>query len=92
MTYADNRDLRRELYMAYNTKCTHNNEYNNLEIVKRIVNIHMEIAQLLGYDNYAEYTLKKRMAETSDAVYTFSTNCWMLILPQHAKNMKQYRS
>ena len=70
MTYADNRDLRRELYMAYNTKCTHNNEYNNLEIVKRIVNIHMEIAQLLGYDNYAEYTLKKRMAETSDAVYT----------------------
>lgn len=30
----------------------------------------MEIAQLLGYDNYAEYTLKKRMAETSDAVYT----------------------
>lgn len=35
MTYADNRDLRRELYMAYNTKCTHDNEYNNLEIVKR---------------------------------------------------------
>ena len=30
MTYADNRDLRRELYMAYNTKCTHDNEYNNL--------------------------------------------------------------
>lgn len=53
MTYADNRDLRRELYMAYNTKCTHDNEYNNLEIVKKIANIHMEIAQLLGYDNYA---------------------------------------
>lgn len=69
MTYADNRDLRRELYMAYNTKCTHDNEYNNLEIVKKIANIHMEIAQLLGYDNYAEYTLKERMAETGDAVY-----------------------
>ncbi|KAA6333635.1 Peptidyl-dipeptidase dcp [termite gut metagenome] len=69
MTYADNRELRRELYMAYNTKCTHNNKYNNQEIVKRIVNVHLETAQLLGYRNYAEYTLKKRMAETSEAVY-----------------------
>ena len=57
MTYADNRELRRELYMAYNTKCTHDNDCNNLEIVKRIANAHMEVARLLGYDNYAEYNL-----------------------------------
>ncbi|WP_321332829.1 M3 family metallopeptidase [uncultured Bacteroides sp.] len=69
LTYADNRDLRKKLYMAYNTKCTHNNKYNNLEIIKQIVNIHMEIAQLLGYKNFAEYTLQKRMAKNSDAVY-----------------------
>lgn len=69
MTYADNRDLRHELYMAYNTKCTHDNAYNNLDIVKRIVNVHMEIAQLLGYDNFAEYNLQERMAQNSDAVY-----------------------
>ncbi len=69
MTYADNRDLRRELYMAYNTKCTHDNAYNNLDIVKRIVNIHTEIAQLLGFDNFAEYNLQERMAQSSDAVY-----------------------
>lgn len=69
MTYADNRDLRHELYMAYNTKCTHDNAYNNLEIVKQIANTHMEIAQLLGYNNFAEYNLKERMAQNSDAVY-----------------------
>lgn len=69
MTYADNRDLRKELYMAYNTKCTHDNEYNNLSIVKELANTRMAIAQLLGYSNYAEYTLKERMAENSDAVY-----------------------
>lgn len=69
LTYADNRDLRRELYMAYNTKCTHDNEYNNLEIVKKIANTRMGIAQLLGYDNFAQYTLEKRMAENSEAVY-----------------------
>ena len=69
MTYADNRDLRQELYMAYNTKCTHNNEYNNIDIVKKLVNTRMAIAQLLGYENFAQYTLKKRMAEDSNAVY-----------------------
>lgn len=69
MTYADNRDLRHELYMAYNTKCTHNNACNNLEIVKRIANIHLEIAQLLGYDNFAEYNLVERMAQNSESVY-----------------------
>lgn len=69
MTYADHRELRRELYMAYNTKCTHDNAYNNLEIVKRIVNVHTEIAQLLGFRNFAEYNLQERMAQNSDAVY-----------------------
>ena len=69
MTYADNRDLRQKLYMAYNTKCTHDNEFNNIGIVKEIVNIRMQIARLLGYRDYAEYTLKRRMAENSEAVY-----------------------
>lgn len=69
LTYADNRDLRRELYMANSTKCSHDNEYNNMSIVKQIANTRMAIAQLLGYTNYAEYTLQKRMAENSDAVY-----------------------
>ena len=69
MTYADNRELRHKLYLAYNTKCTHDNEYNNIDIVRKIANTRMKIAQLLGYDNYADYTLKKRMAETSNAVY-----------------------
>lgn len=69
MKYVRNRDLRQQLYMAYNTKCTNNNDYNNLEIVKELVNTRMEIAQLLGYNNYAEYVLKERMAENPDAVY-----------------------
>lgn len=69
LTYADNRELRRELYMASSTKCSHDNEYNTIEIVKKIANTRMAIAQLLGFDNYAEYSLQKRMAETSDAVY-----------------------
>lgn len=69
LTYADNRDLRQQIYLAYNTKCTHDNAYNNLEIVKKLANTRMAIAQVLGYDNYAEYALQERMAQTSDAVY-----------------------
>ncbi|WP_025069583.1 M3 family metallopeptidase [Bacteroides propionicifaciens] len=69
LRYAEDRDLRKELYLAYNTKCTHDNEYNNLEVVKEIVNTEMAIAQLLGYKSYADFTLEKRMAENSDNVY-----------------------
>lgn len=69
MKYSEDRALRHQLYLAYNTQCTQDNEYNNLEIVKRLVNIRMELAQLLGYETYADYVLKKRMAETGEAVY-----------------------
>ena len=69
MQYADNRELRRELYMAYNTKCTHDNDCNNFDTVKRIVNIHLELAKLMGYDNFADYNLQERMAQNSTNVY-----------------------
>ena len=69
MKYCDNRELRRKLYMAYNTQCTHDNEQNNLDIVKRLVNLRMQLAQLLGYTDFADFVLRKRMAENSLHVY-----------------------
>lgn len=63
MTYADRRDLRRQMYMAYNTRATHNNAANNFGVVRRIVNLRRELAQLLHYDTYADYALQRRMAE-----------------------------
>ena len=70
MQYADNRELRKELYMAYNTKCTHpENGCCNLDIVKQIANDHLELARLLGYRDYAEYVLEHRMAQDTAHVY-----------------------
>lgn len=69
MKYSTRRDLRRQLYMAHNTICTHDNENNNLAICKRIVNLRREIAQLLGYPTYADYVLKRRMATNKRNVY-----------------------
>ncbi len=64
MTYSTRRELRRQMYMAKNTECTHANSANNLEICKRLINLRREMAQLLGYDTFAEYVLKHRMAST----------------------------
>ncbi len=69
MQYAKNRELRKQLYMARNTECTHDNDSNNLGICKRLVNIRREIAQLLGHETYADYVLKKRMASNTANVY-----------------------
>ena len=69
MKYSTNRALRQQLYMAYNTQCTHDDEYNNLEIVQKLVNLRLERAQLLGFDTVADYVLSRRMAENSANVY-----------------------
>lgn len=69
MTYSTQRDLRRQMYMARNTVCTHQNDENNLAICQRLINLRREIAQLLGYDTYADYVLKHRMASKVENVY-----------------------
>lgn len=69
MMYADNRELRRTMYMAYATRCAKDNSENNFEISRRIVNLRREKAKLLGYMDYADYVLKRRMAQTSVNVY-----------------------
>ncbi|SFO60535.1 M3 family metallopeptidase [Prevotella sp. tf2-5] len=69
MTYSTQRELRKQMYMARNTECTHDNSENNIEICKRLINLRREIAQLLGYKTYADYVLKHRMASNVRNVY-----------------------
>lgn len=69
MMYAENREYREKIYRAYNSRCTHNNEYNNFEIVRSIVNLRREVAQILGYKDYADYALRRRMAQNAKNVY-----------------------
>ena len=68
MMYCEDRDLRRELYMAFNTQNVQNNENNNEELVKQIANLRLEVAQLLGYECFADYVLENRMAENATNV------------------------
>lgn len=68
MKYSSRRDLREKLYLAYNTKCI-GGEFDNLENVKQIANLRLQIANLLGYGSYSEYVLRKRMAKADTAVF-----------------------
>ena len=69
MTHSSRRELRKQMYMARNTECIHDNTENNLEVCTGIINVRREIAQLLGFDTYADYVMRHRMATTVDNVY-----------------------
>ncbi len=69
MSYAKKRDLREQMYMARNTECIKNNDENNLKICQRLINLRREMAQLIGYETYADYVLKHRMAGSTRRVY-----------------------
>ena len=68
MMYADRRDLRQQVFMAHGTLCTEGEECN-LDICKRLVNLRRELAQLLGYETYADYVMEYRMASSAQNVY-----------------------
>lgn len=70
LTYSDNRELKKQLWTASNTKCV-GGEFDNVDNVKRIANLRLELANLLGYPTYADYVLEERMAESSDNVTNF---------------------
>ena len=80
MTYCGNRELRKQMWTAYNTMCTQG-EHNNLPLVKKIVNLHRQLANILGYKSYADYVLVHRMAENADNVYNLLNNLIEAYMP-----------
>ncbi|HLW21042.1 MAG TPA: M3 family metallopeptidase [Cyclobacteriaceae bacterium] len=71
MTYADNRALREKLFLAYNTKSCKGDDLDNQEIIKDILRLKDERAKLLGYQNYADFVLEERMAQSPAKVLSF---------------------
>ncbi|MCG8067355.1 MAG: oligopeptidase A [Candidatus Thiodiazotropha taylori] len=78
MTYADQRELRRELYEAYATRASDcgpdAGKWDNSEVMEQILALRHEQAQLLGYNNYAERSLARKMARTTEEVMSFLTD------------------
>ena len=70
LQYSSNRELRRQIWMAYNTRAI-GGEFDNTEIVKKIVDLRIKIANILGYETYADYALEERMAKNKETVDAF---------------------
>ena len=92
MKYSTHRELRRQLYMAYNTQCTKDNEYNNMEIVKKLVNLRLERAQLLGFQTAADFVLTRRMAENSQNVYQLLNQLLEAYTPTARKEVEEVQN
>jgi Zn-dependent oligopeptidase len=71
VTYADNRELRKKMAIAFGSKAFQNNEFDNQEIVLKIAKLRFDRAQLLGYKTHAHYVLEERMAQTPEQVISF---------------------
>ena len=71
LKYSSRRDLRETLYLASATKACKGNEFDNQEIVKRIANLRLNRANLLGYKSHAAYVLERRMAHSETVVNDF---------------------
>ena len=70
LQYSSNRELRKQIWMAYNTRAI-GGEFDNSEIVKKIVDLRIKIANILGYETYADYALEERMAKNKETVDGF---------------------
>ena len=88
ITYADNRNLRKQMFMARNTLCVKKNDENNVRICRDIINTKLKLAQLLGYQSYADYALKRRMAETPQRVNKFLDDLLKAYKPAAKREMK----
>lgn len=71
LKYCKNEDLRKQVYMAYMTIGAKDNQYNNFDLIRKIVDLSRQSAQILGYKTYADFVLEKRMAKNPAKVYEF---------------------
>ena len=88
LQYADRRDLREKVYRAMATLCT-SGEWNNLEIVRQIVNLRREIAGMLGFKCYADFALKERMAQDTEHVDALVEQLLEAYMPKAREEIKE---
>ncbi|MEJ2646103.1 MAG: M3 family metallopeptidase, partial [Gammaproteobacteria bacterium] len=96
LTYADNRELRREVYTAYVTRASDEGpnagQWDNTPVMERILALRHEAAQLLGYANYAERSLATKMARSTDQVLGFLNDLAARALPMAKQDLEEVRA
>ena len=88
MQYSSRRDLREKMYMAYNTKAV-GGEFDNTEVCRQIADLRIKIANLLGYDTFADYNIEDRMVGSKEGVMKFIDALLVPTLPVAKAEMKE---
>lgn len=88
MKYSDRRDLREKLYKMYNRQCT-SGEYCNLDVLRDIANIRLDLARLMGCNSFAEFKLQHTMAQTPQGVYGMLNQLRDAYLPVEREEMQR---
>ncbi len=81
LQYADNRELRKKIYMGYVNRCNNDNEFDNKKVLSEIANLRVERAQLFGFKSHADYILAENMAKTPEKVFELLNKLWDAALP-----------
>ena len=89
LKYADSRARREEIWRAYSKRCLQQNENNNTEVVRQIVNLRLQKAKLLGFNSYADYVLSDRMAEKTENVNKLSDQLFEAAKPLALKEFEE---
>ncbi|MFP7411539.1 oligopeptidase A [Aeromonas veronii] len=96
MMYADNRELRAEMYEAFTTRASDQGpnagKWDNSAIMSELLTLRRELAQLLGFANYAEFSLATKMADKTEQVVSFLTDLAAKSLPQGKAELEEIRA
>lgn len=76
LQYADNRNLREQIYKAYYNRGNNDNKNNNKDVIRRILQLRQQKARLLGFENYAAFALDEKMAKSADAANNLLMSIW----------------
>lgn len=89
MTYAENRDLRKELSLAFGRRSFQDNDNNNTQIILRLIELRKQRAELLGYDSHAAFVLEERMANSETIVNNFLEDLYQKAYPAAQKEWQE---
>lgn len=92
LQYADNRELRRQIFNAYTNRCNNDNAQDNKELVKNLVAYRLEKARLMGYSDYASFVLEERMSKKSESVYALLDQIWTPALAKAEEELADIRA
>jgi len=84
---SSNKELRKQIFEAYLNRCNNNNAFDNKDVIKKLVDLRLKRAKLLGFENYAQYQLEERMAKTPEAVYELLNKIWTPALAAAKKEL-----